>query len=115
MSARWRPVQGPADERPGALAGTGHTVGVVYTSHYWTGTYRVTTAHADGSVSVLCLDGPDAGRVKTHRTALNPDGRRNVHQDDHPVSEPCVYRYECRRRVDEAAQDMAAGTVSGQL
>lgn len=104
----WRPVQGPPDARPGVIAGTGHILGVEYASHYWAGTYVPVLAHVDGSVTVEWLTGDDAGQRLTHRTALHPSGRRNLHRDAHPVSERCVFRFECRKR----AEDMAAG-VSG--
>ena len=81
----WRPVQGPADARPGAVAGTGHVVGTVYASHYWGDPYLVTLAHVDGSVTVESLTGPDKGRPRTHRTALHMDGKPDRMRDDHPV------------------------------
>lgn len=86
----------------GAVAGTGHVVGTVYASHYWGGTYRATVAHADGSVTTLGLTGIGAGETHTHRTRLHPDGRRNYAQDDHPVTDPCAYRVECRLRAERS-------------
>jgi len=109
-SSTWRPVQGPWDERPGALAGTGHIVGTVYASHYWGDVYRVTAAHANGAVTVQRLLAPDVWGVEmTHRTRLHPDGAPDAARDDHPVSQACGYRWECRNR----AEQMAGRSVSG--
>jgi hypothetical protein len=81
------------------VAGTGHTLGIIYASHYWQGSYLPLLAHADGSVTVEWLTGRDRGEVRTHRTRLNPDGRRNFAHDDHPVTERCMRAYECAERA----------------
>lgn len=112
----WRPVQGPDSLVPGTRAGTGHVVGVIYAPHYGRDDlYRCDIAHADGSVTVHALTGSDAFdmRPRNHRTNLNPDGRRNVLRDDHPVWEECRNRWACRERSDAWADAVASLLAEG--
>jgi hypothetical protein len=79
---------------PGTVAGTGHVVGVTYACHYWGGTYEVLAAVGDSDVKVRNSD----GTVRVHSTWLYLDPVGDS-RNDHPVSEPCVWRLECRLRA----------------